>query len=127
MSSRMAARLGAAFLLTLTPVIGLVGSAQAKIPPTGNCTTAFQDEIHPGVDVASYNYIVCTGSNGSWTRSNFAAYIVHNGVLVSGSTTGGAPYLGNSGPGYAVYVCNGSSSGTFYLYGPGQTVSVACG
>jgi hypothetical protein len=71
--------------------------------------------------------VVCTYSNGTWTRTNGAAYIERGGVLVSGSTTGSAPFIGNSGPGYAVYDCNGSAANSFYFYGPGVSASAACG
>ena len=124
------ARLGVALLLALGTAGSLAataGSADAKLPPSGNCTTAFQSEIHPGVGVAAYNYVVCTYSNGAWTRTNYPAYILRDGVLVSGSTTGQAPFVGNSGPGYADYVCNGSTTNNFYFYGPGQSSQVACG
>lgn len=127
MAYRKAARFAAASVLTLVPVVVLAGSAQAKLPPGGGCTVSFQDEIHPGLSVEAYNYTVCTGANGSWTRTNGPSYILRNGVLVSGSTTGAAPYVGNSGPGYADYTCNGSASTTYYLYGPGVSTAVACG
>jgi hypothetical protein len=135
MASGRALRFGALIAVTFGCAGGLAAAsspAQASGPRGGgggggNCTTTFQDAILPGTDVAAYNYVVCTYANGVWTRTNGPAYIERNGVLVSGSTTGSAPFIGNSGPGYAVYDCNGSTENSFYLYGPGATQRVACG
>jgi hypothetical protein len=130
MTTRKVARLAAAFVLILTSAGGLVaaaGPAQAKTPPTSNCTTEFNDDTASSLGISAYNYVVCTYSNGSWTRTNGPAYITRDGVLVSGSTTGSAPFLGNSGPGYANYECNGATENSYYLYGPGADQTLACG
>lgn len=130
MAPRPVARLGTALILILGTTGGLLaasGPAEAKAPPNGTCVTTFQSDLNPGVGVSAYNYQVCTYSNGSWSRTNGPAFIEKNGVLVSGSTTGKAPFLGNSGPGYAGYVCNGSTGNSFFFYGPGTTTGVACG
>jgi hypothetical protein len=126
MASRNAARRTAAILFALGSTGALLttaGPAQAQVqPPPGQCATTFAATIEPGYFVAAYNYTICPGPDGAGiVRTSGYTIIEKNHVTVNIGETDGE-YTG-----VAYYACNGTAVNSFYLYGPDETVSVACG
>jgi hypothetical protein len=130
MATRRTLRFGGVLAVVVATTGALLAGASpalAKGQPEPGCSTEFTYQYVAGVGLEAYNYEVCSESGGGYVRYNGNAYIENgDGVLISGENSSGV-YIGNSGPGYADYTCNGTTEREFYVYGPGEYITIPCG